>query len=183
MCLVDYRGFRLVAMSLLPISKKTLIYGSDDAGKNVHNDDPLFANIMKEAASVINLKGHVTDAKGTIIYGPTDIEGHKYVTPSGEVQYYLVDFARTLPAGVLYRGFSPTQLAYPLPHHRNDGISHHLFEMLRPELVQTNAKLSEVGTTRVPLNSDAFSSFLKYDPERLESMKEVTYFTSHSLTH
>eukprot|EP01127_Copromyxa_protea_P018085 TRINITY_DN5615_c0_g1_i5.p1 TRINITY_DN5615_c0_g1~~TRINITY_DN5615_c0_g1_i5.p1 ORF type:complete len:1747 (+),score=336.92 TRINITY_DN5615_c0_g1_i5:29-5269(+) len=162
MCLVDYRGFRLVAMSLLPINKNTLIYGSDDAGKNVHNDDPEFASLMKEAASLINLKGHVTDAKGTIIYGPTDIEGHKHVTPTGEVEYYLVDFARTLPA------------AYPLPHHRNDGISHHLFEMLRPELVQTNHRLSEDGIiTRLPLNSDAFSSFLKHDPDRLESMKEV----------
>jgi hypothetical protein len=32
MCLIDYLGFRLVAMFLLPISKDTLKVGSDDAG-------------------------------------------------------------------------------------------------------------------------------------------------------
>ena len=32
MALVDFRGFRLVAISVLPISKKSLIYGSNDAG-------------------------------------------------------------------------------------------------------------------------------------------------------
>jgi hypothetical protein len=68
-------SYRLVAMSLLPINKTTLIYGSDDAGKSVHNDDPAFAELMKDAATMINLKGHVTDAKGTVIHGPTDIEG------------------------------------------------------------------------------------------------------------
>ena len=30
MALVDYRGFRLIAISLLPISRKTIVYGSDD---------------------------------------------------------------------------------------------------------------------------------------------------------
>lgn len=92
MCLVDYRGFRLVAMSLLPISKSTLIYGSDDAGKTVHNDDPEFSNLMKEAASIINLKGHVTDAKGTTIYGPTDIEGNFLSVRQVHVLFCLVSY-------------------------------------------------------------------------------------------
>jgi len=163
MCLVDYRGFRLVAMSHLPISRKTLIYGSSNAGKTVYNLDPVFASLMERAASIINLKGHVVDAKQTIIHGPVDIEGHKCVHPDTKaVQYYLVDFARTLPP------------AYPLSHHRNDGINHFLFEMLRPELVQSNSEPDENGRLRrVPLNSDAFSFFLKYDPCRKESKNEI----------
>ena len=32
MALVDYRGFRLIAMSVLPVSGNSLIYGSKDAG-------------------------------------------------------------------------------------------------------------------------------------------------------
>ena len=36
MALVDYRGFRLVAISLLPVNKKTLIYGTNDAGFIFH---------------------------------------------------------------------------------------------------------------------------------------------------
>jgi len=33
-CAIDYRGFRLIAISLMPVDgKKTLVYGSDDGGK------------------------------------------------------------------------------------------------------------------------------------------------------
>ena len=32
MALVDYRGFRLIAMSVLPLQSDSLIYGSNDAG-------------------------------------------------------------------------------------------------------------------------------------------------------
>lgn len=32
MCLIDYRGFRVVAISVLPITRATLRYGSSDGG-------------------------------------------------------------------------------------------------------------------------------------------------------
>jgi len=32
--LIDYRGYRLVAMSVLPITKNSLVYGSNDGGDN-----------------------------------------------------------------------------------------------------------------------------------------------------
>ena len=32
MTLVDYRGFRLVAICILPVNQKTLIYGTNNAG-------------------------------------------------------------------------------------------------------------------------------------------------------
>jgi hypothetical protein len=35
MAVIDYRGFRLLAVSILPISKDTLVYGSSDAGDGV----------------------------------------------------------------------------------------------------------------------------------------------------
>lgn len=37
MALVDYRGFRIIAMSILPITEKTLVNGSCDAGMEVHS--------------------------------------------------------------------------------------------------------------------------------------------------
>lgn len=30
MCLLDFQGYRLIAISLLPIGKGTLVYGSSD---------------------------------------------------------------------------------------------------------------------------------------------------------
>lgn len=35
MCLVDYRGYRLIAMSILPLQR--LVYGSDNYGECVYN--------------------------------------------------------------------------------------------------------------------------------------------------
>ena len=56
--IIDYRGFRLIAMSLLPINKETLMYGSDDGGfskihsklkgKSVHYSDEKLNKEMEE---------------------------------------------------------------------------------------------------------------------------------------
>jgi hypothetical protein len=45
--LVDYRGFRLLAVSVLPVSRKTICYGSHDAGLTVHSDYPAFNRKLK----------------------------------------------------------------------------------------------------------------------------------------
>lgn len=42
-----YIGFRLLAMSLVPISSDTLCYGSSDAGKTVLNSNPTMNAIMR----------------------------------------------------------------------------------------------------------------------------------------
>ncbi len=60
----------MVAVSVLPVGKDTLVYGSDDAGVNVRTDDLKMNQLMKEAADHIGIKGHVvgTKQKG-FIYG------------------------------------------------------------------------------------------------------------------
>lgn len=75
MALVDYRGFRLIAMSILPVGEETIIYGSwyvgvklttshiiniqrSDAGRNIHANDEEFNELMKVAAKKLNLKPH-----------------------------------------------------------------------------------------------------------------------------
>jgi len=47
MALIDFRGFRLVAQSLLPIDKTTIQYGSDDGGNTFHNN-PLLEPYFKQ---------------------------------------------------------------------------------------------------------------------------------------
>jgi hypothetical protein len=59
MALVDYRGFRLVAMCLLPVNKSTLIYGTCDGGFSVLNEDPIFEQKMKLSSRHLNVAGHV----------------------------------------------------------------------------------------------------------------------------
>lgn len=59
MALVDYRGFRVIAMSILPVSPDTIIYGSCDAGRNIHARDEEFNALMARAAKKLKLKPHL----------------------------------------------------------------------------------------------------------------------------
>lgn len=56
MALVDYRGFRIIAMSILPISSQTIVSGSADAGRTVHAScDELHEKLKKAAKQVCSL--------------------------------------------------------------------------------------------------------------------------------
>ena len=127
---IDYRGFRLTAVSLLPLSKHSLIYGSADAGATVYASDPHFNALMVELAGRLNLKGHKVGPSGalTTIHGPCDIEGHR----GSDGRYYLLDFSRLAP---------------PSPPTTQGS---HLYNLMRMELVRG---------APMPLCSDAFSSF------------------------
>ena len=62
-------------MSILPINKETLIYGSSNGGKQVYNKDPQMDNYMLKAAEKLNLKKHVAGFSENItLCMPTDIE-------------------------------------------------------------------------------------------------------------
>jgi len=131
--LVDYRGFRLLAISLLPITRETLICGSHDGGRTVLNKDTTFDRKMKHAAGILNIRGHdagTDPASRTFIHSAADVEGHL----GTDGRYYLVDFSRT----------------FPCEKPRRDITGSHLFRLLRPELVKEFPR---------PLCSDAFSNF------------------------
>jgi hypothetical protein len=71
------RGFRLTAISILPISRTSIVYGSNDAGRVVHADDARGNQLMMQAAHLLNLKGHMVNT--TMIHGPGDIEGMEMI--------------------------------------------------------------------------------------------------------
>ncbi len=75
MCLLDYKGFRLVCSSLLPINKTTLVYGSQNAGKNFVNSDQEVYESVTEASRILNLKGHFVGDTNQPIHSPCDLEG------------------------------------------------------------------------------------------------------------
>ena len=80
MTLVDYRGFRLIAMSLLPLKGESLIYGSKDAGLTVYASNPEFNGLMKKAGQKLNLAPHLCGSELDDLkelWGACDIEGHR----------------------------------------------------------------------------------------------------------
>merc|ERR1712137_1168416 len=138
MAIIEYRGYRVVAESILPINSGTLCYGSSDGGRNVHDSDEELNKLMKKAGQKLNIKPHYSGLDGScrkFLYGPTDIEGHK----GEDKRYYVIDFARVFP---------PTA-------ERNSKISAtYLYKLFRPEFIKEYSK---------PLSSDAFSKFASED--------------------
>jgi hypothetical protein len=65
----------VIAISVLPINKETIVYGSNDYGRTIRNSEPVLFDSIKKIAKHLNLKQHTVS--GTEICTPVDLEGHK----------------------------------------------------------------------------------------------------------
>jgi Clustered mitochondria/Translation initiation factor eIF3 subunit 135 len=128
MAFITYRGWRLVACSLLPLSSDSLVYGSNDAGRTVKRDDAALNGFMDAAASQLKLKRHMVGPPGAEVELASccDIEGHRGL----DGRFYLLDFARVAP---------------PQPPQNPGDQLHKLFRL---EFVRKHS---------TPLSSDGFS--------------------------
>eukprot|EP00698_Gefionella_okellyi_P019755 TRINITY_DN6103_c0_g1_i2.p1 TRINITY_DN6103_c0_g1~~TRINITY_DN6103_c0_g1_i2.p1 ORF type:complete len:942 (+),score=237.40 TRINITY_DN6103_c0_g1_i2:384-3209(+) len=99
MSIVDYRGFRVTAIAQLPISAKTIVYGSANGGKTVHADIPAVNALMRMLGKKLNLSAHdiaMEDGGVVSITGPGDIEVHV----GEDKRVYVLDTARLMPPQV-----------------------------------------------------------------------------------
>ena len=174
MVLVDYLGFRLQALSWLPINKHTIIYGTPDAGKHMYAENTKFNKRMKLCGEKLNIKPHMcglTENTSKLLSSCADLEGH--LCPDG--RFYLLDFSRALPP------FS-TSTVFQLTNHNNhnnkdininnDTTIHknsHLFRLFRPEFVKGYSK---------QLCPDTYSGFVANHnaKEHIEEVKEATIY-------
>ena len=133
-------GFRLSVQALLPISKKTLVYGSNDAGVTYESENEEAKKVMEYIGEKLFLKKHIcVDQRGKRheIVGPADIELHE---GEGKEKYmYLIDVARLFPPDPNFE--KPNSIFY---------------QSLRGEFMRWYKK---------PLSSDAFSKFGVVDGE------------------
>ena len=153
MALVDFRGYRVICMSLLPITQSTLVHGSADAGKTVQHSESVRRKLRK-VAQALNLREHcVCNDPSKKFDTPVDLEAHE----GTDGRLYLVDFGRLFP---------PQD-----PHVLFEGRNRHLYQLLRPEFVARYPR---------PLCSDAFSSFLDKGgaDQAQEINKDVCHTTS-----
>ncbi|EGG13871.1 hypothetical protein DFA_11632 [Cavenderia fasciculata] len=155
MAIIDYRGYRLLAIARLPINKNTIVYGSHDGGATVHDKDPEVSKEMERIAKILNLRGHKVGRQGVHLYGPGDIEIHK----GSDGRYYMIDFARL---------FAPE--FSPIFNGKKEVGREIFYAMLRPELVAKSPK---------PLSSDAFSGWQTNDPEDESINQDVIAISEH----
>jgi hypothetical protein len=143
--LIDSRGHRLLAISALPVSGATLIYGSDNASTlcEVKQSDAALKNIVTDACLHLGLKIHTvvngydatthTQLGEVDIASPIDLEGHKGL----DGRYYLVDCSRLMP---------PLYKSNPAAHDK----CWPYYAAMRPEFLFTYTEA---------LSPDAFSLF------------------------
>lgn len=166
LCIIDYKGERLLAMSRLPIaSDETLQYGSRDAGGHVINCNEQLSEKMKKVGERLNIAGHsllgakkITNENGeeenqevVKLYAPIDIEGHY----GDDNRFYVLDFGRTFP-----------------PEYREIKNSKLFYYLLRPEFVRKY---------HVPLSSDALT-FGKIDAKiHDKNVEEATKYLHNEI--
>eukprot|EP01133_Synstelium_polycarpum_P016867 gene16867-20055_t len=156
--LIDYKGFRIIALSLLPINSETIRYGSSDSGATVYSDIPHLSAKMGEAGKKLNLKPHLVGSVpecSKVLPSPGDLEAHM----GKDNRYYVIDFSRTFPPEALLK--------------REDVNKRSIFyNLLRPEFV------SKWST---PLSSDAFTGWQRLDEDKSTHNKEVEDATTYLL--
>jgi len=172
MALVDFRGFRLLAVSHLPdVSERTLVYGSADHGDSVVDCDERFRAKISRLAERLNLAQHT--CRGKAIALGADCEGH-FNAATG--RHFLLDLARMFPpeapSDFVPKPAAATDGAPSLADAAEDRLLRlerdeenaslaehspaHLYRQLRPSLVQQSP---------APLSSDAFSRFSEHEPD------------------
>eukprot|EP01091_Cochliopodium_minus_P014411 TRINITY_DN4888_c0_g1_i1.p1 TRINITY_DN4888_c0_g1~~TRINITY_DN4888_c0_g1_i1.p1 ORF type:complete len:1176 (-),score=401.59 TRINITY_DN4888_c0_g1_i1:28-3555(-) len=156
MALVDYKGYRLIAMSILPINgSETLKYGSNNAGEecDVHTDSEQLLEKISIASKNMNLKGHWCGRKGRdkLLYSAIDLEGH---ISNKDKRMYVIDYSRSMPP------------VYPKGKLGMHGQN--FFCLFRSEFVKSY---------KTPLSSDGYSSFQSRDSkDHNEEIKDATIF-------
>jgi len=97
--LVEVQGYRIIACALLPISNKTIVYGSSDGGITISRDTEQFEPLAEAVARRLYLKQH--RVQDTPLWLAADVEGHR----GADGRLYLLDTARMFPPEAPQRSF------------------------------------------------------------------------------
>ncbi|XP_057978720.1 clustered mitochondria protein isoform X3 [Malania oleifera] len=107
MAIIDYRGHRVVAQSVLPgilqgDKSDSLLYGSVDNGKKICWNEDFHAKVL-EAAKHLHLKEHaVLDSSGNVVRLAAPVECKGIV--GSDDRHYLLDLMRVTPRDANYSG-------------------------------------------------------------------------------
>ncbi|VAI60171.1 unnamed protein product [Triticum turgidum subsp. durum] len=127
MAIIDYRGHRVVAQSIIPgilqgDKSDSLLYGSVDNGKKISWNESFHAKVV-EAAKRLHVKEHVVlDGSGNPVKLAATVECKGIV--GSDDRHYILDLMRVTPRDSNYIGLQ------------------HRFCVLRPELVASFVELN-----------------------------------------
>ncbi|KAL8155095.1 clustered mitochondria protein [Apium graveolens] len=133
MAIIDYRGHRVVAQSVLPgilqgDKSESLLYGSVDNGKKICWNEEFHSKVL-EASKRLHIKEHkVLDGSGAVFSLAAPVECKGIV--GSDDRHYLLDLMRVTPRDANYTG----------PGSR--------FCILRPELIAAYCQAKEIEQSK-----------------------------------
>ncbi|KAL1199844.1 Clustered mitochondria protein [Cardamine amara subsp. amara] len=139
MAIIDYRGHRVVAQSVLPgilqgDKSDALLYGSVDNGKKICWNEDFHAKVL-EAAKLLHIKEHsVVDASENVFKLAAPVECKGIV--GSDNRHYLLDLMRVTPRDANYTG----------PESR--------FCVLRPELITSFCQAEALEKSKCKTKTD-----------------------------
>ncbi|KAF0978773.1 hypothetical protein FDP41_001843 [Naegleria fowleri] len=159
--IIDYRGYRVVAQSIIPgilqgDQGSRHVYGSIDEGKSFVTD-PKYHALMKEAAEKLHIKEHVVldeTGKEHVLACPAECKG----IVGSDGRFYVLDLIKTTPKDV---NFPDVKTA-----------------ILRPELVQfyvaTHSSKQNIESTLPEQQNGAVESVVANANDLTTSASETT---------
>uniref|UniRef100_A0A1J3FQ72 Clustered mitochondria protein homolog n=1 Tax=Noccaea caerulescens TaxID=107243 RepID=A0A1J3FQ72_NOCCA len=153
MAIIDYRGHRVVAQSVLPgilqgDKSDALLYGSVDNGKKICWNEDFHAKVL-EAAKLLHIKEHaVIDASENVFKLAAPVECKGIV--GSDNRHYLLDLMRVTPRDANYTG----------PDSR--------FCVLRPELITSFCQAETVEKSKSKTKTDEGTDIVS-DPSDVAS--------------
>ena len=133
--IVDYRGYRVVAQSIIPgilqrEQDSSAVYGSIDAGKTITTNKK-FEEMLKKISTELHIREHrlITEKDEEVVL-PSSLEVKGIIGTDG--RHYALDLFRLLPPDPNYMGV--------LASETSDGSEpkvRHKLSVFRPELIET----------------------------------------------
>lgn len=136
---VDYRGYRVMAQSIIPgiLEKEqdqSVVYGSIDSGKTVVTNDK-YMELLGKAAAQLKIQPHsVLSAEDKPVELCSSIECKGIVGDDG--RHYILDLMRTFPPDVNYLAQENIELAPELKELGFPKAQRHKLSSLRQELIE-----------------------------------------------
>lgn len=137
---VDYRGYRVTAQSIIPgilerEQEQSVVYGSIDFGKTVLTNDKYLEMLNKAATHLKILPHHVLNEQGKAIELCSSVECKGII--GNDKRYYILDLLRTFPPDVNFLKHPDVELSthvqemgFPIEHK-------HKLNCLRQELLDS----------------------------------------------
>ncbi|KAL8062101.1 hypothetical protein ABFX02_02G124300 [Erythranthe guttata] len=164
MAIIDYRGHRVVAQSVLPgilqgDKSDSLLYGSVDQGKKICWSEDFHSKVL-EAAKRLHLKEHtVLDGSGNVFKLAAPVECKGIV--GSDDRHYLLDLMRVTPRDANYTG------------------SGSRFCILRPELISGFCHAESAKMSKSECQSEQENSVVS-DSLEVNSAEEVVKAEEHA---